>query len=70
MPAQTSTTEVVRSTDEAWVVRYELDDLYVAQRGCVRRVAVNTPRRYLGQNARTGDIDPIVFALSTHGHGA
>jgi hypothetical protein len=59
--SQTSTTAVVRSTDTAWVVQHKLDDLYVTQKGCTRRYAVNKPRAYLCHNKATGKTDEIVF---------
>jgi hypothetical protein len=43
--SQTSTTAVVRSTDQVAVVLSKLDNLYVTENGCTLRLAVNRPKR-------------------------
>jgi hypothetical protein len=72
--SESSTTAVVRSTDTAWDVQQKLDRLYVTQRGCKRRLAVNKPRDYLCHNRATGKTDEIVFTFAaldpTAGHPA
>ena len=62
--SQTSTTAVVRSTDTVAVVQSKLDRMYLTQRGCTLRVAVNKPRAYLCHNLTTGASDEIVFTFS------
>ena len=62
--SQTSTTAVVRSTDTVTVVQRKLDSLYVTQKGCRRRLAVNKPRDYLCHNRSTGKTDEIVFTFA------
>jgi hypothetical protein len=62
--SQTDATAVVRSTDAAWDVERRLDQLYVTQLGCTRRLAMNRPRDYLCYNPTTGKIDEIVFTFA------
>jgi len=62
--SQSSTTAVVRSTDTVAAVQRRLDNLYVGQRGCRRRLAVNKPRDYLCRNRATGKTDEIVFTFA------
>ena len=62
--SQSSTTAVVRSTDTVQVVQTKLDRLYVRQRGCTRRLAVNRPRDYLCRNSATGKTEEIVFTFA------
>jgi hypothetical protein len=62
--SQSSTTAVVRSTDTVQVVQSKLDNLYVTQNGCTRRLAVNKPRDYLCPNRATGKTDEIVFTFA------
>jgi hypothetical protein len=62
--SESSSTAVVRSTDTAWDVQRKLDRLYVTQRGCKRRLAVNKPRDYLCHNRATGKTDEIVFTFA------
>jgi hypothetical protein len=62
--SQSATTAVVRSTDTVWVVQRKLDNRYVAQKGCKRRLAVNKPRDYLCHNRATGKTDEIVFTFA------
>ena len=45
--SQSSTSGVVRSTESVAVVQARLDDLYVTQKGCSLRLAVNKPKDYL-----------------------
>jgi hypothetical protein len=62
--SQTSTTAVIRSTDTVTTVQRKLDRLYVTQRGCTRRLAVNKPRDYLCRNPATGTTHEIVFTFA------
>jgi hypothetical protein len=62
--SQSPTTAVVRSTATVWAVQRKLDDLYVTQRGCRKRLAVNKPRDYLCHNRATGKTDEIVFTFA------
>jgi hypothetical protein len=62
--SQSSTTAVVRSTDTVWAVQSKLDRLYVGQKGCTRRLAVNKPRDYLCRNHATGKTEEIVFTFA------
>jgi hypothetical protein len=62
--SQSAATAVVRSPDTAWTVEDKLDRLYVAQKGCTRRLAMNKPRDYLCYNPATGSTDEIVFTFA------
>jgi hypothetical protein len=62
--SQTATKAVVRSTDVVFVVRSKLDDLYVTQKGCTERLAVNKPKDYLCANAATGKTDEVYFTFA------
>jgi hypothetical protein len=62
--SQTSTTAVVRSTDTVYVVKRKLDNLYVNQKHCTLRVAVNKPKDYLCRNAATGKTDEVYFTFA------
>lgn len=62
--SQSSTTAVLRSTDPVAVVMKKLDNLYVAQKGCTRRLAVNKPRDYLCNNPATGQTVEVVFTFA------
>ena len=62
--SQGSTTAVVRSTDEVAVVRSKLDDLYVTQKGCTLRLAVNRPKDYLCTNSATGRTEEVYFTFA------
>jgi len=62
--SQTSTTAVVRSTDSVALVKSKLDTLYVTQRGCTLRAAVNKPKDYFCGNAATGKTDEIYFTFA------
>jgi hypothetical protein len=62
--SQTSSTAVLRSTATVQVVQRRLDNLYVTQRGCTRRLAVNKPRDYLCHNNATGKTDEVVFTFA------
>ena len=62
--AQTSTTASVRSTDPVVIVHSKLDNLYVTQKGCTSRAAVNKPRDYLCHNAATGKTDEVYFTFA------
>ena len=63
--SQSSTTAVVRSTDAVSVVKSKLDYLYVTQKGCTRRLAVNRPRDYLCANPATGKTDEVWFTFAS-----
>lgn len=62
--SQTPTTAVVRSTDPVAGVRYKLDELYLTQRGCHLRLAVNRPKDYLCHNPATGKTDEVYFTFA------
>ena len=62
--SQTSTTAVIRSTDTVLAVQGKLDNMYLAQTGCTRRLAVNKPRDYLCHNYATGRTEEIVFTFA------
>ena len=62
--SQSSTTAVVRSTDTVTVVRGKLDNLYVTQKGCTERLAVNRPKDYLCVNPATRTTDEIYFTFA------
>ncbi len=62
--SQSSTTAVVRSTDTVTVVRGKLDNLYVTQKGCTERLAVNRPKDYLCVNPATHTTDEIYFTFA------
>jgi hypothetical protein len=62
--SQTSSTAVVRSTDTVYVVKQKLDNLYVDQKHCTIRVAVNKPKDYLCRNAATGKTDEVYFTFA------
>ena len=62
--SQSSTTAVVRSTDTVTVVRGKLDNLYVTQKGCTERLAVNRPKDYLCVNHATHTTDEIYFTFA------
>jgi hypothetical protein len=62
--SQGSTTAVVRSTDTVAAVQTKLDTMYVSQKGCTRRLAVNRPRDYLCRNASTGKTDEVWFTFA------
>lgn len=62
--SQSSTTAVVRSTDTVLQVMTKLDNLYVTQKGCTRRLGVNKPRDYLCFNASTHKTDEVLFTFA------
>jgi hypothetical protein len=62
--SQSSTTAVVRSTDTVLQVMTKLDNLYVTQMGCTRRLGVNKPRDYLCFNASTRKTDEVLFTFA------
>ncbi len=62
--SQTSTNAVVRSTDTVYVVKQKLDALYVTQKHCTIRVAVNKPKDYLCRDAATGKTDEVYFTFA------
>ena len=62
--SQKSTAAVVRSTDTVAVVRDKLDQLYVTQKGCTLRLAVNKPKDYLCYNPATKKTDEVYFTFA------
>lgn len=62
--SQSSTTAVVRSTDQVAVVQAKLDDLYITQKGCTQRLGVNRPRDYLCYNPATSKSDEVLFTFA------
>ena len=62
--SQSSSTAVVRSTDEVATVISKLDHLYVDLKGCSLRLAVNRPKDYLCYNPATGKTDEVYFTLA------
>jgi hypothetical protein len=62
--SQSSTTAVLRSTDSVAVVMSKLQVLYVTQKGCTRRLAVNKPRDYLCHNPATGKTGEVFFTFA------
>jgi hypothetical protein len=62
--SQSSTTAVVRSTESVAVVKARLDDLYVTQKGCTLRLAVNKPKDYLCYNPATRKTDEVFFTFA------
>jgi hypothetical protein len=62
--SQSSTTAVVRSTDTTAVVRTKLDELYVTQKGCTRKLAVNRPRDYVCYDPATRKTVEVYFTFA------
>jgi len=62
--SQTSTTAVVRSTDQVGVVQAKLDDLYITKKRCTQRLGVNRPRDYLCYNPATSKSDEVLFTFA------
>ena len=62
--SQSSTKAVVRSTDSVTVVQSKLDDLYVTQKGCTLKLAVNKPKDYLCANPATGKTTEVYFTFA------
>ena len=62
--SQSSSSAVVRSTDSVAVVRRKLDELYVTQKGCTIRFAVNRPKDYICFNPATGKSDEVYFTFA------
>ena len=62
--SQSSTRATVRSTDTVSVVTSKLDALYVDQKGCTLRLAVNKPKDYLCANPATGHTDEVYFTFA------
>lgn len=61
---QSPTGAVVRSTDTVAVVRAKLDELYLTQKGCTLKLAVNRPKDYLCFNSDTQKTDEVVFTFA------
>ncbi len=62
--SQSSTTAVVRSTDQVGVVQAKLDGLYITNKGCTQRLGVNRPRDYLCYNPATRKSDEVLFTFA------
>ena len=62
--SQSSTTAVVRSTDQVGAVQAKLDALYITQKGCTQRLGVNRPRDYLCYNPATRKSDEVLFTFA------
>jgi hypothetical protein len=62
--SQSLTTAVVRSTDTVAVVLRKLDDLYVTNKGCALRPAVNKPKDYFCYNSATGKSQEVYFTFA------
>jgi len=62
--SQSSTTAVVRSTDQVGVVKAKLDNLYITKKGCTLRLGVNRPRDYICYNPATRKSDEILFTFA------
>jgi len=62
--SQSSTTAVVRSTDQVGAVQAKLDDLYITTKGCTQRLGVNRPRDYLCYNPVTHKSDEVLFTFA------
>ena len=61
---ESSTTAVVRSTDDVATVRSKLDELYLTQKGCTLRLAVNRPKDYLCYNPASRKTDEVYFTFA------
>ena len=62
--SQSSTTAVVRSTDQVGAVQAKMDALYITQMGCTQRLGVNRPRDYLCYNPSTRKSDEVLFTFA------
>lgn len=62
--SQSSSTAVLRSSETVATVASRLDSLYVTNKGCTRRLAVNRPKDYLCRNAATGKTDEVYFTFA------
>ena len=62
--SQSSNTAAVRSTDTVSVVISKLDGLYLTQKGCTEKLAVNRPKDYLCVNPSTGKTDEVYFVFA------
>jgi hypothetical protein len=62
--SQSSTTAVVRSTDQVGVVQAKLDDMYITKMGCTQRLGVNRPSDYLCYNPATHKSDEVLFTFA------
>jgi hypothetical protein len=62
--SQSSTTAVVRSTDQVGAVQAKLDDLYITKKGCTHRLGMNRPRDYLCYNPATSKSDEVLFTFA------
>jgi hypothetical protein len=62
--SQTSAKAVVRSTDSVSVVTSKLDALYVTQKGCTLKLAVNRPKDYFCANPATNKTDEVYFTFA------
>jgi len=62
--SQSSSTAVVRSTDAVAVVKTKLDQIYLTQKGCTRKVGVNLPRDYVCRDSATGKTVEVLFTFA------
>lgn len=62
--SQSSTTAVVRSTDQVGIVQAKLDYLYITKKGCTHRLGPNRPRDYLCYNPATSKSDEVLFTFA------
>jgi hypothetical protein len=62
--SQSSTNAVVRSTDTPAIVRTKLDDMYVTQMGCTRKLAINRPRDYVCSDPETDKTLEVYFTFA------
>ena len=62
--SQSSTTAVVRCTDQVGVVQAKLDDLYITKKGCTQRLGVNRPRDYLCYDPATRKSNEVLFTFA------
>ena len=62
--SQSSTTAVVRSTDQVGIVQAKLDYLYITKNGCTQRLGPNRPRDYLCYNPATSKSDEVLFTFA------
>ena len=62
--SQSSTTAVVRSTDQVGIVQAKLDYLYITKKGCTQRLGPNRPRDYLCYNPATSKSDEVLFTFA------
>jgi hypothetical protein len=62
--SQTKDRATVRSTDEVFTVRGKLRDMYVTQKGCVEKGAVNKDLDFFCFDASTKKTDEVYFTFA------